>query len=147
VCWRAPEGSVGGPEGSQKRSGPGKGCESKGRCSLFLRKRKKIRKKNQRGPEVRWGPQEPSGAKKGALLSPRGAQVGQENITISNCCTKERKEERKMRGPKGTWKGPYLGPKGALGAPPRVTQGALSVYLGASIRALSRPNCKPSVVH
>jgi hypothetical protein len=32
-------------EGSQKRSDPGKGCESKGRCSLFLRKRKKIRRK------------------------------------------------------------------------------------------------------
>jgi hypothetical protein len=30
-------------EGSQKRSGPGKGCKSIGKCSLFLRKRKKIR--------------------------------------------------------------------------------------------------------
>jgi hypothetical protein len=34
-------------EGSQKKSGPGKGCKSKGRCGLFLRKRNKIRKKNQ----------------------------------------------------------------------------------------------------
>jgi hypothetical protein len=39
---RVPRGSQ---EGSQKASGPGKGCESIGRCSLFLRKRKKIRKK------------------------------------------------------------------------------------------------------
>jgi hypothetical protein len=41
------KGPQGAQEGSQKRSGPGKGCESKGRCSLLLRKRKKIRKKNQ----------------------------------------------------------------------------------------------------
>jgi hypothetical protein len=34
-------------EGSHKGSGPEKGCESKGRCNLFLRKRNKIRKKNQ----------------------------------------------------------------------------------------------------
>jgi hypothetical protein len=35
-------GSPGGPqEGSQKGSGPGKGCENKGRSSLFLRKSKK----------------------------------------------------------------------------------------------------------
>jgi hypothetical protein len=45
------QGGPGGPqrgpqEGSQKGSGPGKGCESKGRCSVFLSKRKKIRKKN-----------------------------------------------------------------------------------------------------
>jgi hypothetical protein len=32
-------------EGSQKGSGPGKSCESIGRCSMFLRKRKKIRKR------------------------------------------------------------------------------------------------------
>jgi hypothetical protein len=45
-----PRGSQKGPqraqEESQKGSGPGKGCESKGRCSLFLRKRKKIIKTN-----------------------------------------------------------------------------------------------------
>jgi hypothetical protein len=50
---RAQGGPRGGPrrvasgpqEGSQKGSDPGKGCENKGRCSLFLRKRRKIRKK------------------------------------------------------------------------------------------------------
>jgi hypothetical protein len=41
------------------------------------------------------------GAKKGALLSPRGAQVGQEDRTMSNCCIKEKKEERKTRGLEG----------------------------------------------
>jgi hypothetical protein len=41
------KGPQGAQEGSQKGSGPGKGCESKGRCSLFLRKRKKVRRKNQ----------------------------------------------------------------------------------------------------
>jgi hypothetical protein len=46
------------------------------------------------------------GAEKGALLNPRGAQVGQEDRTMSNCFIKERKEERKTRGPKGAWKGP-----------------------------------------
>jgi hypothetical protein len=42
----------------------------------------------------------------------------------------------------GAWKGPYLDPKGALGAPQQVPQGAPSGYLGASIRALSGPNCR-----
>jgi hypothetical protein len=32
---------------------------------------------------------------------------------MSNWCIKERKEERKMRGPRGTWKRPYLNPKRA----------------------------------
>jgi hypothetical protein len=59
---------------SQKGSGPGKGCESKGRCGLSLRKRKKIGKKNQSKGVLRalGGPQGPRGAKKRALLSPRG---------------------------------------------------------------------------
>ena len=60
------------------------------------------------------------GAEKRALLSPRGAQVGQEDRTMSNCCIKEKKEERKTRGLRGAWKGPYLDPKGALGGPQRV---------------------------
>jgi hypothetical protein len=60
------------------------------------------------------------GAEKGALLSPRGAQVGQKDKTMSNCCIKERKEERKTRDPRGVWTGPYLDPKGALGGPQRV---------------------------
>jgi hypothetical protein len=38
---------------------------------------------------------------------------------MSNCCIKERKEERKIRGFRGAWKGPYLDPKGALGGPNR----------------------------
>jgi hypothetical protein len=47
-AWEGPRRVPRGPqEGSQKESSPGKGCKSKGRCSLFLRKRKKIRKKNQ----------------------------------------------------------------------------------------------------
>jgi hypothetical protein len=41
VAGGAPEGSPGAQEGSQKGSGPGTGCESKCRCSSFLRKRKK----------------------------------------------------------------------------------------------------------
>jgi hypothetical protein len=40
-------------EGSQKESGPGKGCESKDRCSLFLRKKKKIRNKVVTKPQAR----------------------------------------------------------------------------------------------
>jgi hypothetical protein len=113
------QGGPGGPqkgpqeaqEGSQKGSGPGKGCLSKGRRSLSLRKRKKIRRRKikvkgswwvQGG---RWGPREPFIAEKGALLSPRGAQVGQEDRTISNCCIEERKEKRKMRGPTLTPRG------------------------------------------
>jgi hypothetical protein len=62
---------------------------------------------------------------------------------MSNCCIKERKEERKMQGPRGAWKVPYLDPKGALGGPQRVPQDAPLWYLGASIRAPSGTNCKP----
>jgi hypothetical protein len=62
---------------------------------------------------------------------------------MSNCFIKERKEEIKMRGPRGAWKGPYLDPKGALGGPQQVPQLALSGPLGASIEGLSRPNYKP----
>jgi hypothetical protein len=50
---------------------------------------------------------------------------------MSNCCIKERKEERKMKGPRGAWggiRGPSAGPSG---------------HLGASIATLSWPNCKP----
>jgi hypothetical protein len=44
--WEGSTGSPKGPqEGSQKGSSSGKGCESKGRCSLFLRKRNKIKTK------------------------------------------------------------------------------------------------------
>jgi hypothetical protein len=82
-------------------------------------------------------------SRKRALLSPRGAQIGQEDRTMSNCCIKESKEERRMRGPRGAWKGPYLDPKGPLGDPQRVPQGAPSGHLQASIRALRGPNCKP----
>jgi hypothetical protein len=89
------------------------------------------------------GPREALEAKKGTLLSPRGAQVGQEDRTMSNYCIKERKEERKMRGPRGAWKGPYLDPKGALGGLHWFPQGDSSGPLGALIGALSRPNCKP----
>jgi hypothetical protein len=89
------------------------------------------------------GPREPLGVNKGALLSPKGAQVGQEDRIMFNCCIKERKEERKMRGLRGTWKGPYLDPKGALGGRQRVPHGAPLGHLKSSIRALSRPNCKP----
>jgi hypothetical protein len=62
---------------------------------------------------------------------------------MSNCCIKEKKEEKKMSGPRGAWKGPYLDPKGALGGPQQVPQVAPSGPLGASILGLSRPNCKP----
>jgi hypothetical protein len=62
---------------------------------------------------------------------------------MSNYCIKERKEERKMRGPGGAWKGPYLDLRGALGGSQRVSQGTLSWHLGASIGALNGPNRKP----
>jgi hypothetical protein len=55
---------------------------------------------------------------------------------MSNCYIKERKEEMKMRGPRGVWKGSYFDPKGTLGGPQRVPQGAPLGHLGASIRAL-----------
>jgi hypothetical protein len=34
-------------------------------------------------------------------LNPRVAKVSQEDTKMYNCCIKERKEERKMRGPRG----------------------------------------------
>jgi hypothetical protein len=43
----------------------------------------------------------------------REAHGGQKDRTRSNWCFKERKEERKTRGSKGTWKGPYIDPKKA----------------------------------
>jgi hypothetical protein len=70
-AWK---GSLGGPkgpqEGSRKGSVPAKSCESKGRCGLCLRKRKKRRQKNQskgvlEGP---WRPRGLPGAKKGDYL-------------------------------------------------------------------------------
>jgi hypothetical protein len=67
------------------------------------------------------------------------------NIEVGRCwesLIKERKEERKMRGPRGAWKVPYLDPKGALGGPQQVPQVAPSGPLRASIEGLSRPNCK-----
>ena len=45
---------------------------------------------------------------------------------MSKGCIKEKNEERKMRGPRGVWKGPYLDPKGALGGPQQVPQVAPS---------------------
>jgi hypothetical protein len=97
-----PGGPVGGPESvpkepqeeSRNRSGSEKGCKSKGRCGLCLRKGKKRRKMNQskgvlaalRDPGVTLG------AQKWALLSPRGAQGGQKDRTRSNWCIKERKK-------------------------------------------------------
>jgi hypothetical protein len=68
---------------------------------LFLRKGKKIRRKNRSIGVLRAlrGPRGPLGAKKEALLSPIGAQVAQEDRTMSNCCIKERKEEEKNEGP------------------------------------------------
>jgi hypothetical protein len=74
-----------------------------------------------------------------ALLSPRGAQVGQEGRTMSNCCIKEMKEVRRMRGPMGAWKGPYLDPKGAFCGPQRFPQGAPSGYLGPQLGLLAGP--------
>jgi hypothetical protein len=65
-----------------------------------------------------------------------GAQVGQEDRTMSNCCIKERKEKIKTRGPRGAWKGPYLDPQGALGDPQWVLQEDPSRSLGGPIRAL-----------
>jgi hypothetical protein len=61
-----------------------------------------------------------------------------------NCCIKERKEERKMRGPRGNRKEPYLDPKVALRGPQRVSQGTSSGYLGALIINLAGPiaNCR-----
>jgi hypothetical protein len=85
------------------------------------------------------GPRKPLGARKGALLGPRGTLETLEDRTMSNCCIKEKKEERKMRGAR---EGPYLDPKGALRGPQQVPQGTPSGYLGASIRALSGPNSK-----
>jgi hypothetical protein len=84
-------------EGSQKESGPGKGCKGKGKCNLILRKRKKIRKKNQSKGVLRviGGPRKPLGAKKGALLSPRRARVGQNNDTKTIAVlNKGRKKEK-----------------------------------------------------
>jgi hypothetical protein len=72
-------------------------------CAVcFLEKGRKYEEENQSKGVLR--------AEKGALLSPKGAQVGQDDRTMSNFCIKERKEERKTRGPRGTWKGPYLDP-------------------------------------
>jgi hypothetical protein len=61
----------------------------------------------------------------GALRSPnrgptqsQGDPGSQEDRTMSNYCIKERKEyKKKIRGPRRAWKGPYVDPKGALGAP------------------------------
>jgi hypothetical protein len=66
-------------EGSQKGSSPRKGCESKGRYSLFLRKRKKIRKKNQYKGVLRviGAPGALRSQKRGPTQS-QGAQVGQQ---------------------------------------------------------------------
>jgi hypothetical protein len=75
-------------------------------------------------------------SQKRGLTQSQGAQVGQEDKPMSNCCIKERKEERKTRGPRGAWKGPYLDPKGALGGPQQVPLGAPSRSLGGPIRAL-----------
>jgi hypothetical protein len=83
-----------------------------------------MKKSKYRILEGPWGP-----------LGLLGAQVGQEDRTMSNCCIKERKEERKTRGPRGAWKEPYLDPKGALGGPQRVPQGDPSSSLGGPIRA------------
>jgi hypothetical protein len=58
---------------------------------------------------------------------------------MSNYCIKERKEERKMRGPRGAWKGPYLDPKGALGGHQRVPQEAPSGPLGPQLGLLAGP--------
>jgi hypothetical protein len=53
-------GPRGAPEGSQKGSGPRKGCENKGRCSSFFL-RKKIRTKNRSKGVLRvvGGPESP----------------------------------------------------------------------------------------
>jgi hypothetical protein len=61
---------------------------------------------------------------------------------MSDCCIKETKG--KKWGPLGgSWKGPYLDPKWALGVPQWDPQGAPSGPLEASIGALSRTNFKP----
>ena len=62
-------------EGSQKGSGPGKGCESIGRCSLFLRKRKKNKKKK---IKVKWflGSLGAPGALKSQKRGPTQSQGG-----------------------------------------------------------------------
>jgi hypothetical protein len=55
---------------------------------------------------------------------------------MSNYCIKERKEERKTRGPRGAWKGPYLDPKGSLRGPP-------AGPLGGHIEILREPHQGP----
>jgi hypothetical protein len=73
------------------------------------------------------------GALRSQKRGPTQSQEGPGRTTMSNCSIKERKEERKMRGPWGAWKGPYLEPKGALGGPQQVPQ-------MASIGGVRRPN-------
>jgi hypothetical protein len=58
---------------------------------------------------------------------------------MSNCCIKERKEERKMRGPRGAWKRPYLDHKGALGATIGSLRGPNQGTQGPQLGLLSGP--------
>jgi hypothetical protein len=67
-------------EGYQKASGSEKGCESKGRCGLCLRKGKKRRKMNQskgvmaalRDPGAPWGPKMGPSQSQGGPGRPEG---------------------------------------------------------------------------